>query len=247
MQAGRAFVYREDERSDMAERTLEVSKGILDKNDRIAADLRRLYAEHGVLAVNLLSGPGAGKTSVILATVEALKGRYKVAVVEGDIASDVDALKVKEHGAEAVQINTGGLCHLEGNMVKQAVSLFDLDDIDLLVIENVGNLVCTVDFDLGEGLRAMILSVPEGHDKPLKYPGIFQTSEAVILNKVDTMPVFDFDEAAFDAEMNELNPSARVFRLSATKGQGVQEWADFLAERIERTKAEAADLKAGKA
>lgn len=230
----------------MAEKTLEVSKGILDKNDRIAKELRELYAAHGVCAVNLLSGPGAGKTSVILATIEALKGRYGVAVIEGDIASDVDALKVKEHGAQAVQINTGGLCHLEGAMVKRAVSMLDLDAVDLLIVENVGNLVCTVDFDLGEDLRAMILSVPEGHDKPLKYPGIFQTSEAVILNKVDTLPVFDFDEAAFDAEIAQLNPQARVFRLSATKGQGVGEWAEFLAGRIECARAAAAARDGGR-
>ena len=148
--------------------TVEVAKPILDKNDRLAADLRRRYAEHGVYVVNLLSGPGAGKTSTILATISALSDRYNVAVIEGDIASDVDAQKVKAGGAAAVQINTGGLCHLEGAMIERALSVLDLDKTDLIIIENVGNLVCTVDFDLGESLRAMILSVPEGHDKPLK-------------------------------------------------------------------------------
>lgn len=221
----------------MSQKTIEVAQGILSKNDRIAEELRTLYARHGICAVNLLSGPGAGKTSTIIATIKALKDRYNVAVIEGDIASDVDAVKVKEHGAAAVQINTGGLCHLEGAMVKRALEVLDLDKTDLIIIENVGNLVCTVDFDLGESLTAMILSVPEGHDKPLKYPGIFQAADAVILNKVDTMPVFDFDEAAFDAEIDQLNPGAPVFRIAATKGTGVDAWAAFLADKIEAAKA----------
>ncbi len=222
----------------MSEKTIEVAKPILDKNDRLADELRQLYAEHGVFVVNLLSGPGSGKTSTILATIAELSGRYNVAVIEGDIASDVDAQKVKAHGAAAVQINTGGLCHLEGAMIKRALGVLDLDAIDMIIIENVGNLVCTVDFDLGESLRAMILSVPEGHDKPLKYPGIFQSCEAVIVNKIDTLPVFDFDEAAFAQEMDQLNPGAHVFKISATKGQGVHEWCEFLSERIEAARAQ---------
>lgn len=217
----------------MAEKTIEVSKGILDRNDRIAAQLRELYARHGICCVNLLAGPGAGKTTTIIATIEALSKRYNVAVIEGDIASDVDALKVKEHGAAAVQINTGGLCHLEGDMVMRALSAIDLEATDLVIIENVGNLVCTVDFDLGCDVTAMILSVPEGHDKPLKYPGIFQASNAIILSKIDTLPVFDFDMEAFDAEVAQLNPTADVFRISSKTGEGVQEWADYLAGRIE--------------
>ena len=202
----------------MSESTIEVAKPILDKNDRLAADLRRRYAEHKVCVVNLLSGPGSGKTSTILATIAALSDRYNIAVIEG-------------------QINTGGLCHLEGAMIERALDVLDLDKTDLIIIENVGNLVCTVEFDLGESLRAMILSVPEGHDKPLKYPGIFQSCEAIIVNKIDTLPVFDFDEAAFAAEIDQLNPHARTFKISATKGTGVQEWADFLAQRIEAVKA----------
>ena len=225
----------------MAEKTIEVSKGILDRNDRIAAELRDVYAKHGICCVNLLSGPGAGKTTTIIATIEALKGRYNVAVIEGDIASDVDALKVKEHGAAAVQINTGGLCHLEGDMVKRALGAIDLDWADLIIIENVGNLVCTVDFDLGADFTAMILSVPEGHDKPLKYPGIFQASDAVILSKVDTLPVFDFDETAFDSEISDLNPNAEVFRISSKTGQGIDAWAEFLSGRIEAARGKKAE------
>lgn len=225
----------------MAEKTIEVSKGILDRNDRIAAELRDIFASHGVCCVNLLSGPGAGKTTTIIATIEALAGRYNVAVIEGDIASDVDALKVKEHGAAAVQINTGGICHLEGDMVKRALGAIDLDWADLVIIENVGNLVCTVDFDLGADLTAMILSVPEGHDKIYKYPGIFQASQAVIVSKVDTMGVFDFDDKAFDEGLEQLNPNADVFRISSKTGQGMQAWADYLAARIEAARAKKAE------
>lgn len=223
----------------MAKETIEVAKPILDKNDRIAAELREIYARNGICVVNLLSGPGAGKTSTIIATIEALAGRYNVAVIEGDIASDVDALKVKEHGAAAVQINTGGLCHLEGTMIKRAVDALDLAKTDLIIIENVGNLVCTVDFDLGESFKAMILSVPEGHDKTLKYPGIFQVCDAIILSKIDTMPVFDFDEQAFDQAIDQLNPNADVFKMSARRGDGVAAWAEYLADRIEAAKAAA--------
>ncbi len=225
----------------MAEKTIEVSKGILDRNDKIAAELRDIFASHGVCCVNLLSGPGAGKTTTIIATIEALAGRYNVAVIEGDIASDVDALKVKEHGAAAVQINTGGICHLEGDMVKRALAAIDLDWADLVIIENVGNLVCTVDFDLGADLTAMILSVPEGHDKIYKYPGIFQASQAVIVSKVDTMGVFDFDDKAFDEGLEQLNPNADVFRISSKTGQGVDAWAEYLAARIEAARAKKAE------
>ena len=225
----------------MAEKTIEVSKGILDRNDKIAAELRDIFASHGVCCVNLLSGPGAGKTTTIIATIEALAGRYNVAVIEGDIASDVDALKVKEHGAAAVQINTGGICHLEGDRVKRALGAIDLDWADLVIIENVGNLVCTVDFDLGADLTAMILSVPEGHDKIYKYPGIFQASQAVIVSKVDTMGVFDFDDKAFDEGLEQLNPNADVFRISSKTGQGVGAWAEYLAARIEAARAKKAE------
>lgn len=225
----------------MAEKTIEVSRGILDRNDRIAAELRDIFASHGVCCVNLLSGPGAGKTTTIIATIKALAGRYNVAVIEGDIASDVDALKVKEHGAAAVQINTGGICHLEGDMIKRALDAIDLDWADLVIIENVGNLVCTVDFDLGADLTAMILSVPEGHDKIYKYPGIFQASQAVIVSKVDTMGVFDFDDEAFDEALSQLNPTAEVFRISSKTGQGMDALAEYLAAHIEAARAKKAE------
>ena len=218
----------------MTQAHIDMDRKILDKNDALAAANRALLQEKGVFVVNLLASPGAGKTSTIMATIAALRSRFQIAVIEGDIASNVDAVKIKEEGIPAVQINTGGGCHLEADMLAKALDVLDLDALDLIIIENVGNLVCPTDFYLGEDAKIMILSVPEGHDKPLKYPGIFQASEAIILNKVDTLPVFDFDMEAFEQSVSDLNPQAPIFRIAATKGDGVQEWADWLAQRIEQ-------------
>ena len=211
---------------------IDMKQPILDKNDTLAAQLRARFAENHVYVVDLLASPGSGKTSTILATIEALRDEFNIAVIEGDIASSVDAERIKAQGIPAVQINTGGACHLESAMIKHAIDVLDLERLDLIIVENVGNLVCPTDFDLGENAKIMILSVPEGDDKPLKYPGVFQISEAIILNKVDTMPVFNFNEEAFRAAVTQLNPTAPVFPLAATKGTGVEEWADWLAQRI---------------
>jgi hydrogenase nickel incorporation protein HypB len=224
---------------------IDLSKPILDRNERLAAENRKVLDKHGVFVLDLMASPGAGKTSTILATIAALRDRYRIAVIEGDIASKVDAEKVKAHGIPAVQINTGGACHLESDMIKRALDALPLDDLDLIIVENVGNLVCPTDFYLGENAKVMILSVPEGHDKPYKYPGIFQISEAVILNKIDTMPVFDFDEEEFTSVVRSLNPVSPIFRIAATKGEGVAEWADWLAARIDALKAESAQAQAG--
>jgi hydrogenase nickel incorporation protein HypB len=215
---------------------VDIAKGILEHNDLLAEENRRLFAENGVFVVDLMASPGAGKTSTILATIAALRERYSIAVIEGDIASRVDAEKISAHGIPAVQINTGGACHLESDMIRRAVTTLDLAEIDLLIIENVGNLVCPTEFDLGENAKVMILSVPEGHDKPYKYPNIFQIAEAVILNKYDTLGVFDFDEAEFRQVVGSLNPTAPVFPMAATKGDGVDAWATWLADRIEAAK-----------
>lgn len=211
---------------------IDMKQPILQKNDAIAAELRQRFREAGVFVLDLLASPGSGKTSTILATIDALRDEFNIAVIEGDIASSVDAEKIKRQGTAAVQINTGGACHLESAMIQRAVDVLDLDRLDLIIIENVGNLVCPTDFDLGENAKVMILSVPEGHDKPLKYPGVFQVSDAVILNKVDTMPVFDFDEEAFRAEVHQLNPAAPIFPIAATTGAGIDAWAAWLTERI---------------
>lgn len=215
---------------------IDLSAPILAKNDSLAAANRELFDEKGVFVLDLLASPGAGKTCTILATIAALRDRYRIAVIEGDIASRVDAEKIKAHDIPAVQINTGGACHLESDMIQRAISVLDLDSLDLLIIENVGNLVCPTEFDLGEHAKVMILSVPEGDDKPLKYPGIFQVAEAIILNKYDTLPVFDFDEAAFREAVARLNGKAPIFRISATRGDGVAAWAEWLAARIDGLK-----------
>lgn len=211
---------------------IDLEKPILEKNDKLAEKNRTLFKEKHVYVLNILASPGSGKTSTILATIEALRDEFNIAVIEGDIASSVDADKIKAQGIDAVQINTGGACHLESAMIARAVEVLDLDALDLILLENVGNLVCPTDFDLGENAKVMILSVPEGDDKPLKYPGVFQVSQAVILNKVDTMPVFNFDREAFQTSVQNLNPRAPQFEISATSGEGVEQWTDWLAEQI---------------
>lgn len=218
---------------------IDISKPILDRNERLAEENRRRFDEHGVFVLDLMASPGAGKTSTILATIAALRDRYRIAVIEGDIASSVDAEKIKAHGIPAVQINTGGACHLESDMIQRAIETLDLAQLDLIIIENVGNLVCPTEFYLGEDAKVMILSVPEGHDKPYKYPNIFALAEAVILNKYDTISVFDFAEDEFREVVRSLNANAPVFPISATKGEGVQAWTGWLSARIEEARARA--------
>ena len=228
----------------MAEKTIDIASPILSRNERLAAELRERFRATGTFVVNVLSSPGSGKTSTILATNERLRDAHGLscAVIEGDIASDVDAITMKEAGMPAIQINTGGLCHLEGNMIREAVDALDkgvgLDKIDVIFIENVGNLVCPVDFDLGEDVSVMILSVPEGDDKPLKYPGIFQHAGALLLNKVDVAAAFDFNMDEYAATLDNLNPEAPRFAVSATRVAGMDEWAGWLADRIAARRAE---------
>ena len=222
----------------MAEKTIDIGSSILSRNERLAAELRERFARTGTYVINVLSSPGSGKSSTILATNELLRERYglRCAVIEGDIASDVDAVKMKQAGMPAIQINTGGLCHLEGNMISKAIDALDtgvgLDAIDVIFIENVGNLVCPVDFDLGENLAVMILSVPEGDDKPVKYPGIFQHAGALLLNKIDVAPAFDFDMEGYARVLDDLNPTAPRFSISATRGTGMDEWVTWLAAQM---------------
>ena len=212
---------------------IKLKKPILDLNDALANENNKLLLEHGIYMLDLLASPGAGKTSLILATIEALKDRYRIAVIEGDIASDVDAVKIKQAGIPAVQINTGGACHLEAAMIAKALGALELTNLDLIIIENVGNLVCPTDFYLGEDAKAMILSVPEGDDKPLKYPGIFQVAKAIVLNKIDTLASFDFDVATFQKSVEQLNPHALIFALSATRQEGTDAWVQWLLSQIE--------------
>ena len=227
----------------MTGKTVSIESPILSRNERLADQLRRRFAETGTYVVNVLSSPGSGKTTTILGTNERLRDKagLRCAVIEGDIASDVDAVTMKAAGMPAIQINTGGLCHLEGNMIMEAVDAFDaavgLDNIDVIFIENVGNLVCPVDFDLGENLSVMILSVPEGHDKPIKYPGIFQHAGAQLLNKVDVAPAFDFDMDVYTETLDNLNPRAPRFSVSARGGEGMDAWCDWLVGQIGNARA----------
>lgn len=211
---------------------IDMNEKILAKNDALAAKLRAKFAENNVFVINLLASPGSGKTSTILALIDELSDQFNIVVIEGDIASDVDSQTIKTAGGRAIQINTGGACHLESAMILRAIELIDLDKTDLIIIENVGNLVCPTDFDIGENMKVMILSVPEGDDKPLKYPGVFQASRAVILNKIDTLSVFDFDTDAFKSHVEQLNPGCPVFEVSATKKQGIEKLSTWIKEQI---------------
>jgi hydrogenase nickel incorporation protein HypB len=213
------------------QRTLPIVEKILSANDLIAAENRRLLDEHGILAVNVMASPGAGKTSLILASIEKLQGRLRIGVIEGDVAGRVDADKVAETGTPVVQINTGGGCHLDAPQVQSALHQLPLTEIDLLFIENVGNLICPTDFALGEHFNMMIAHVPEGHDKPIKYPGIFVAVDALVLNKIDLMPYLDFELEAFSTAVRALNAKAPIFEVSCKTGEGLDAWTQWLVER----------------
>jgi hydrogenase nickel incorporation protein HypB len=215
----------------MQSQTLPVVEKILSANDLIALENQKLLDEHHVLAVNVMASPGAGKTSLILRTLEALRGHLRVGVIEGDIAGRVDADKVAETGTPVVQINTGGGCHLDAPQVQIALKQLPLDEIDLLFIENVGNLVCPTGFALGEHVKMMIANVPEGDDKPLKYPGMFTVVDALVLNKIDLLPYLDFDREAFRTAVRALNADAPLFEVSCKTGEGLAAWVDWLLAR----------------
>jgi len=207
---------------------LPVVEQILSANDQIALENRELLDEAGVLAVNVMASPGAGKTSLILRSIEALRGRLRVGVIEGDVAGQVDADKVAETGTPVVQINTGGGCHLDAPQVQKALKRLPLGEIDLLFVENVGNLICPTGFALGEHRNMMIAHVPEGHDKPIKYPGMFTMVDALVLNKVDLMPYLDFEPEAFRTAFRALNGDAPLFEVSCKTGEGLGVWVEWL-------------------
>ena len=211
---------------------IPILENILSANDRLAAENQRLLAEKGILAVNIMSSPGAGKTSLILRTIEALAAQVPIGVIEGDIASRVDADTIESLGVPVVQINTGGTCHLDANMISGSLDQLPLDDIELLLIENVGNLICPTDFALGEAIKVMIPSVPEGDDKPYKYPAMFAAVDAIVVNKVDLLPYLDFDLPAFRKLVTGVNPEVQVFEVSCKTGEGIEGWADWLAAML---------------
>lgn len=213
----------------MAVERVKMVKNILTGNDELAARNRDCFETAGVLAVNVMASPGAGKTSLIVKTIEELKGRARIGVIEGDIAGRIDTEKVLAAGAtDAVQINTGGSCHLEANMIQQALSSLDLAALDIVFVENVGNLVCPTHWALGEQVKLCILSTPEGHDKPIKYPELFVASDAIVLSKMDLINLVGFELNFFYESVRALNQAAPIFELSCRTGQGVDRWLDWL-------------------
>jgi hydrogenase nickel incorporation protein HypB len=207
---------------------VEVITQILNANDLIARENGDLLKKHRILAVNLMASPGAGKTSLILQTAKTLSGRVRLGVIEGDVASHIDADKVAAMDLPVVQINTGGECHLDALTVQKALGTLPLHGIDILFIENIGNLICPVEFQLGEHLRVVVASVPEGDDKPYKYPGIFTAVNGVIVNKIDLIPYVDFNREGIRQAITQLNRGAEIFELSCRSGEGVERWTNWL-------------------
>jgi len=217
----------------MAVKLVVIKEEILKDNNEMSAMLRNKFKKNKTLVMNLMSSPGAGKTSVILETLGRLGGEIKSAVIEGDIISTVDAEKLDDVGVPTLQINTGGSCHIDSAMIEQAIVDFDLDPYDYIIVENVGNLVCPAEFEVGEDIRVMILSVPEGHDKPKKYPLMFTETEACLLNKIDLLPYTDFDMDEFKDTVKSLNPNTTIFPVSMKTKEGIDEWIKWIRGKIE--------------
>ena len=211
---------------------VKVLKGILDADDRIAADNRRLLDARSIFALNVMASPGAGKTSVILATIRMLREQLGIGVIEGDISSTVDADAVAAEGIPVVQINTGGSCHLDANMIGSALSSLPLDDVTLLMVENVGNLVCPAEFAIGEDRKVLVSSVPEGDDKPYKYPLMFTAVDLVLINKIDLLPYVKFDVRAFSDAVRAMNSRAEIIPVSCSTGEGLQDWTDWVLRQV---------------
>ena len=216
---------------------LEVKLSIFASNDEQAAALRAELKQEKIFLLNLMSAPGSGKTTTLRRTIAALQNELRIGVMEADIDSDVDARAIAETGAKAIQLHTGGMCHLDADMTRQGIHEFGTQDLDFVVLENVGNLVCPAEFDTGSTKNAMILSVPEGDDKPLKYPLMFTISDVVLINKCDTLSVFDdLDTEAVKERILKLNPNAKVIFVSAKTGEGFDEWADWIRQEVHEYK-----------
>lgn len=214
-------------------KVIEIKQSVFADNDRRAEDLRVELKEKKLFLLNLMSSPGSGKTTTLTRTIEELKNQLKIGVMEADIDSDVDARTISELGVRAIQLHTGGMCHLDADMTRQGLEGLETGNLDLAILENVGNLVCPAEFDTGAVKNVMILSVPEGDDKPLKYPLMFSICDVVLINKIDVLPYFDFDMEACRAYILKRNPNARIIPISARTGEGVQEWTDWLKREVE--------------
>lgn len=214
-------------------RIIEIKKSIFEDNDKDADRLREELKGKGVFLLNLMSSPGSGKTTTLIRAINALKDKIKIAVMEADIDSDVDAIKIKEAtGVQSIQLHTGGMCHLDAEMTRQGLRGLELNDVDLAILENVGNLVCPAEFDTGASKNCMILSVPEGHDKPLKYPLMFSICDLVLINKMDVAPYFDFDLEKCCQYIKMRNPNAEIIPICAKTGEGVDKFADWIIKNI---------------
>ena len=214
-------------------RVIEVKRSIFESNDKDADKLRCELKESKTFLLNLMSSPGSGKTTTLTRTIEALKDKYRIGVMEADIDSDVDAKTIAATGVKAIQLHTGGMCHLDADMTRQGIKELGVEDVDFAILENVGNLVCPAEFDTGSTKNAMILSVPEGHDKPLKYPLMFSICDVVLINKIDVIPYFDFDMEKCKEYILMRNPKAKIIPICAKTGEGINEWADWLSEQID--------------
>ena len=210
----------------------EIKQSIFAVNDNEADKVREELKQQHTFLLNLMSSPGSGKTTTLTRTIEKLRDEMSIGIMEADIDSDVDAEKIAKTGTKVIQLHTGGMCHLDADMTRQGLREFGTEELDLVVLENVGNLVCPAEFDTGAVKNAMILSVPEGHDKPLKYPLIFQVCDALIINKIDVMPYFDFDLEKVKEFARMRNPNLKIFPISAKTGEGVDAWCDWLREQV---------------
>lgn len=219
-----------------AYKIFEIKKSIFEDNDRQAALLRGELKKSKTFLLNLMSSPGSGKTTTLVRTIEALKGEMRIGVVEADVDSDVDARTISQTGAKVIQLHTGGMCHLDANMTQQGLAEMGTQGLDLIILENIGNLLCPADFDTGAAKNAMILSVPEGDDKPLKYPHMFSIVDVLLINKIDAMEFFDFDLAAACERVKKLNPNIIIIPISAKTGQGIEEWADWIRTEVKNWK-----------
>ncbi len=217
----------------MSTRIIELKRSVFESNDERADLLRGELKDKGIFLLNLMSSPGSGKTTTLKATIAALKDKYKIGVMEADIDSDVDAIKIAETGVKAIQLHTGGMCHLDADMTRQGLDALVEGDVDLAILENVGNLVCPAEFDTGASKNAMILSVPEGHDKPLKYPLMFSICDVVLINKIDVAPYFDFDLEKCKEYIHMRNPKAEIIPICAKTGEGVDKFAEWLSAQVE--------------
>lgn len=213
-------------------RVIEIKQSVFKNNDEQAEKLRGELKSKGVFLLNIMSSPGSGKTTTLKATINALKDKLKIGVMEADVDSDVDAIKIAETGVKSIQLHTGGMCHLDAAMTKQGVEALGTDGVELAILENVGNLVCPAEFDTGAVKNVMILSVPEGDDKPLKYPLMFKVSDVVLINKIDVLPYFDFDVEKCKEYIKHRNPNAKVILICAKTGEGIEEWATWLNDEV---------------